>query len=407
MTSRSWTAGTLAGLLLGGAGPAAASLADPSLADLTVPPLAFPLGSAELTVNAAASGALFSRDQPGLATGTKTTDTGASGSFRLMPSLRRDYDSGLALSLEGVVAASDPLSRGRYDGDALERLAGVVRTGLGRLEIGLADGAGYDLAVGGPRVDPAVSLDDSRTGFFRDPASGRAVSEIFALRTQVGASSNYAKFVYASPEIFGVQLGLSFTPSEGKQLPFLNAGPHIAGRQADIWEAALRVSQDVGPVSLSAYLATAQGRGEHKLAGQHGVNDTGFGVRADYPLNDAITLSLGGAYRTSNAHAFNINQSYGGAATRAIQVSGMVSDGTWSAGVEYGNGIAGSAVPGQPRIGLNGVQASLGYRVNASISASTGWQHQIYNRDSGAFFNGSPRLSMDAVFVNLNLKTSE
>jgi hypothetical protein len=368
-------------------------------------PLSFPAGNAEVTVNAAASGALFGPDQPGLG-GARLTDTGASGTFRLMPSLRRDYDSGLALSLEGTVAASSPLSRGRYDGDALERLAAVARTGLGRLEIGLTDGAGYDLAAGGPKVDPAVSLDDPRTGFFRDPASGRAASEIFALRTEVGASSNYAKFVYASPEIFGVQLGLSFTPSEGKQLPFLNAGPQVAGRAADIWEAALHVSQDVGPVSLSAYLATAQGRGEHKLGGQHGVTDTGFGLRADYFVSDTITLSLGGAYRTSNAHAFDINRSYGGAATRAIHVSSMLSDGTWSAGLEYGNGIAG-AVPGQPRIGLNGMQASLGYRINNSISASTGWQHQSYGRDSGTFFNGTPRLSMDAVFLNLNLKTSD
>jgi len=386
--------------MLAGTGPAVAALPD-----MTMAPLSFPAGNAELTVNAAASGALFGPSQPGLG-GAKITDTGASGTFRLMPSLRRDYDSGLALSLEGIVAASDPLSRGRYDGDALERLAAVARTGLGQVEIGLADGAGYDLAVSGPKVDPAVSLDDPRTSLFHDPASGRALSDIFALRTQVGASSNYAKFTYASPEIFGVQLGLSFTPSEGKQLPFLNAGPQVAGRAADIWEAALRVSQDVGPVSLSAYLASAQGRGEHKLAGQHGVNDTGFGLRADYSVNDEITLSLGGAYRTSNAHAFDINRSYGGAATRAIQVSGMVSDGTWSAGLEYGNGIAGAAA-GQPRIGLNGIQASLGYRINASISASTGWQHQSYGRDSGTFFNGGSRLTMDAVFINLNFKTSE
>ena len=383
----------LAGLFA--AGPARADMAD-----WTAAALSFPAGSAELTVNADASGALFGPDQPGV------DGAQASGVLRLKPTLRRDYDSGLALSLEGVVAASDPLSRGRYDGDALERLAAVARTGLGTVQIGLADGAGYDLAVTGPRVDPNVALDDPRTSFFRDPSSGQALADLFAIRTQVGASSNYAKFTYASPEIFGVQLGLSFTPSEGKQLPFMQAGPQVPGRAVNIWEAALRVSQDIGPVSLSAYLATAQGRGEYKLPGQHGVNDTGFGAQADYYLNDTITVSLGGAYRTSNAHAFDINQSFGGTTTRAMQVSGMVSDGTWSAGLEYGNGIAG-AVPGQPRIGLNGLQASLGYKVSSSISASTGWQHQIYQRDSGTFFSGGSRLSMDAVFLNLNLKTSE
>ena len=35
------------------------------------------------------------------------------------------------------------------------------------------------------------------------------------------------------PALFGAQIALSFTPSEGKQLPFMNAGPHLPGRQAD------------------------------------------------------------------------------------------------------------------------------------------------------------------------------
>src|SRR6202020_2781966 len=98
----------------------------------------------------------------------------ASGDVRLMPTLRRDYDSGLGLDLGGTFAAEDPLSRGRYDGDVIERLAGGARTGLGKLEIGITDGAGYDLAVSGPKVDPGVSLDDPRTSFYRDPGTHRA-----------------------------------------------------------------------------------------------------------------------------------------------------------------------------------------------------------------------------------------
>jgi hypothetical protein len=405
MASRMRAQAWLAGLILPGLVLALpdSAVADPS--DWTVAPLAFPAGDAELTINAQASGALFGPDQPGLP-GEKIDGVGTSGLFRLMPTLRRDYDSGLALSLEAIVAASDPLSRGRYDGDALERLAGVVRTGLGTLQIGLADGAGYTLAVTGPKVDPGVSLDDPRTSFFRDPASGRALTGLFPLRAEVGASSNYAKFTYASPEIFGIQLGLSFTPTEGKQLPFMNAGPHVPGRQADIWEAALHVSQDAGPLTITAYGGVAAGRAEHKLAGQHGVSDIGVGLRADYPLSEEYTLSLGGAYRNSNAHAFDVNQSYGGPTTRVVQASGMISNGTWSAGLEYGSGVAG-AVPGRPRVGLNGWEASLGYRVSSSISASTGWQHLSYGRNNGAFFHGNSRLSMDAVFFHLDLKTSQ
>ena len=361
-------------------------------------PLSWPVGDAELRLAATAGGALFTPHQPG--------GTQASGALRLVPEIRRDYDSGLSLGLDGAFAAADPLSRGRYDGDAIERLAATARTGLGRIDIGIADGAGYSLAVTGPKVDAGVSLDDPRTSFFRDPITHRAVTELFALRTEVGASSNYAKLIYTSPSLFGVQLALSFTPSEGKELPFLNAGPHVPGRQADIWEAALRYETDLGPVSLSAYGALAEGRAEHKLPGQEGISDLGAGLKADYPLSDETILSLGGSYRQSNAHGFDVNQAWQAGTTRAGHLSAAVSHGQWIGGLEYGNGVA-DAVAALPRLGLNGMEASLGYRVSDGMNVSTGWQHVSYTRNVGLFFNGAPQLKLDAVYINLNLKTSE
>ena len=76
------------------------------------------------------------------------------------------------------------------------------------------------------------------------------------------------------------------------------------------------------------------------------------------------------------------------------------------AGLEYGNGIA-DAVPGAPRLALNGLEASLGYAVSSSASISTGWQHLAYARSSGVFFNGAPQLKLDAFYLHVNLKTSE
>ena len=71
---------------------------------------------------------------------------------------------------------------------------------------------------------PASALEDPRTSFFRDPRDGRAVTDMFALRTAVGASSNYAKFVYTSPPVRGATLALSFTPTQGKQLAVPECG---------------------------------------------------------------------------------------------------------------------------------------------------------------------------------------
>ena len=381
--------------------PAQAQLLAQALTQPLAPPV-WPVGQAELRLNAETSGALFDARQPG--------DRGvrASGVFLLMPELRRDYDSGLSLRLNGTFAAADPLSRGGYDGDATERLTVSARTGLGQLEAGLTDGAGDALDVGGPKVDLDVSLDDPRTSFYRDPRNGRAVIGMFALRTQAGASSNYAKFVYTSPALFGAQLALSFTPSEGKQLPFLNAGPHVAGRQVEFWEAALRYETELGPLSLTGYGAVAESRGEHKLPGQEGTSDLSFGLRADYPLDEETSLSLGGSWRQSNAYTFDINQTWQPSTTRGQHASAMVTRGDWSAGVEFGNGVAKEvAIAGLPRLGLNGTQASLGYLLSPSLRVSGGWQHLSYGRNSGAFYNGARQLKMDTVFLHMNLRTSE
>ena len=124
---------------------AAIPLATPAhaaLGDWALAPPSFAVGSAELRLNGAANGALFSPHQPGW------RGAQASGAFLFMPQLRRDYDSGLSLALNGTFAAADPLSRGRYDGDVIERLSASARTGLGTLEIGISDGAGESLPPG-------------------------------------------------------------------------------------------------------------------------------------------------------------------------------------------------------------------------------------------------------------------
>ena len=382
-----------------GVGLALVLAASPALAQdgggLTFSPFELPVGDAQLTAGGTASGALFDS--------IPNRQPWASGAAKLTSRLHRDYDSGLSVGLNATMAVHDPLSYGRYGGGFFEKAYGEVRTGLGRLELGQTDGAGYAVATGGPKVDAQVSLEDPQTSFFRDPSTGHAVSDLFALRTEVGASSNYAKFAYVSPALFGAQLALSFTPNQGREvLPFLHAGPRVPGRQADIWEAGLRYTTDFGPVNLTGYGGIAEGRGEHKLSGQEGVSDLAAGLRADYSVDDDLSLSLGGSYRSSNAYAFNPALSYDGATTRALHISASATYDQWIAGFEYGNGVAGSA-GGAPRIDLNGYQASVGYVLNSNWQVTLGWQRLEYGRAGGFFFNGAPRLNMDAGFLHLNL----
>ncbi len=339
----------------------------PARADnLAVAAPSWPLGDAELRLAGDAGGMLFGPQptrlerRPGqrLCAGDAGNPT-------------RDYDSGLSLGLDGVFTAADPLSRGRYDGDVIEKLAAQARTGLGTIAAGITDGAGYALAVTGPKADTDVALEDARTTFFRDPGTHRAVDQMFALRTEVGASSNYAKFVYASPSLFGGAAGfvLHAQRRQGAAVPECRAA--CGGAPGGFLEAAVKYEDELGPVSLAGYAAVSESRAEHKLPGQEGTSDMGFGLRADYPVTEEIALSLGGSFRQSNAYGFDINQSWQAGTTRAGHVSGGVSYNQWNATVEYGTGIT-DAVAALPRLGLNGWEAALGYRVSPSVLVSTG-----------------------------------
>jgi hypothetical protein len=203
-------------------------------------------------------------------------------------------------------------------------------------------------------------------------------------------------------------VALSFTPNQGKEiLPFLHEGPHVAGRQADIWEGAVQYSDEVGPLTVSAYGGAAVARAEHKVAGQEGVSDLGAGLRADYPVNDDLTLSLGGAWRQSNAYAFQIARSYQAATTSVEQISASATYDDWMLGLEYGGGDAGAVTSAAaPHLGFTGYEVVLGYSLSSSIQPSIGWQHLTYDRSSGSFYNGAPRIGLDAVFLHLNLKTT-
>lgn len=372
----------------------ALALPVPAGAEVAAPVL--PVGDAELYLHGSADGALFAARQPG-------GDVFASGIARFSPSLRRMYDSGFSWSLNGTLAASDPLSRGRYDGDVLEKAYAETRLLLTTIRVGMVDGAAANLQVTGPRA--GQGLDDAQTTFYRDPA-GRAVTGIFAPRTALTGSANYAKIAVETPTLFGVTLGFSFTPAEGKNvLPWLAAGPQVNGRQAAIWEGALRYSDDFGPLTMSFYMGGAFGAAERKLPGQQGLSEFGLGARSDYHLDGGLTLSLGTSWRKSNAHAFDNHRAYTGSDTRQTDVSAGASYGDWSAALEYLNGVA-EPVAGLPRLSLNGTQVSLSYAIDPSVAVSAGWQRLGYSRDAGLFFHGSPRLEMSAAFLRFSFTTT-
>ncbi len=219
---------------------AAALLVVPaSAADWTVNPWTAEFDSVSVTVGGTAYGALFAAPKaPG------SSQHWATGAADLNLKLERDYDSGLSLALKSSFeVARDRLSYDNYGGNLVQKVYGVAQTGLGRVEIGMTDGAAYVLSVTGPVVDGVTSFDNTNETYFLDPTTGQAFVKQFGLNSAVESSLNYAKISYYTPRLFGIQLGVSYTPSEGREvIPFLNNGPHHANRQKSIWETAATYS---------------------------------------------------------------------------------------------------------------------------------------------------------------------
>ncbi|MEI9996167.1 MAG: hypothetical protein WDM91_16345 [Rhizomicrobium sp.] len=382
--------GTALGAVL--CSPAAAAWDDWSVAPLT----GF-AGDLAYSVGGQAYGSAFDADQPSGPFG-KVSATGAAA---LKASLQRDYDSGLSLAVKGTFELyHDDLSSDNYGGDLLAKLYGTAQTGLGRIDVGMTDGAAYALAVTGPVVNGEVTIDNPNATFFRDPSTGAAFINVFALNSAVESSLNYAKVSYYTPRLFGVQLAASFTPSEGKDvLPFLNNGPAGPNRQKSLWEGALNYSDSFGPITLQAYAGITVGHGDRKTVGHAGLTDWGAGGEADWDIDDDTKLAVGGAFRQANTYAFDINNALASGATRSLHLSTVLSRGAWSLGGEFGTGNADGAL-GLADLGVHAYEIDAAYAVNANLQLSGGWQKLHYTRDIGTFYNGAPRVEMDAVFLH-------
>ena len=364
--------------------------------DWSLSPLTGSLGDLNYNVGGQVYGSVFDADQPG--TFSKTSGTGAAS---LNTSLQRDYDSGLSLAVKGQFELyHDKLSGDNYGSNFLAKLYGTAQTGLGRIDVGMADGAAYALAIVGPSVNPEVTIDNPNATFFRDPSTGQAFINTFALNSAVESTLNYAKISYYTPRLFGVQIAFSYTPSEGKDvLPFVNNGPNVANRQKSMWEGAINYSDNFGPVTLGVYAGFTVGHGDRKTPGHAGVTDWAVGSEADWDIDDDTKLSVGGAFRQANTYTFDINDALLAGSTQSLHLSAVVTRGSWSLGGEFGNGGADGSL-GVPTIGLHGYLVDAAYAVNSNLQISGGWQKYNYARSSGTFYNGAPRISMDAVFLH-------
>jgi hypothetical protein len=364
-----------------------------------IAPLSTPIGdgwTASLAVNL--SGAAYATHQDG-----GVDRDGVQAFAVLAPGVVKDFADGWQIGAKGsILAYHDHLSGDNYGNDVFELGYLYAQTPYGRIEIGQANGAAYSQSVTAPVVDSPVAINDANVTFFKDPATGGAFNGIWNLRTGVFTSANYSRISYIAPRIGGWQLAVSYTPYQAKGFPpFLDRDHHIPDRATNFLEGSANYTAQWGSWNLQAYTAIGTAHDAARTPGHDDAWDWRAGFEADYSFDDS-KLSVGSAYRISNAYTFNIQQAAAHGETSNIDTSIVYAFGPWIAGVEYETGIA-DGVLGQPTLHQNGWNPSIAYAVNANLQLTLGWQYLHFRQSTGVFYNGKPSIGMDAAYLHANI----
>ncbi len=362
-------------------------------------------GNYDLRLEGFASGSVFTASQdPGpLSAGgfNETSATGlAVGSIRL----QRLYDSGLITGMRvNVLLARDELSSDNYGSDFLQKMYFYVQTGLGRLEIGQQDGAGYTIGFSGPQVDSHISLEDSDSALFRNPINRGPFNNFTEEITSVQASSNASKISYISPSLFGIQVGASYTPNLVKgAVPYLFVNPSNApNTQASIWEFATSYTQRLGEITMGVSAAYARSALRNPSFASGDIYDFALGLQFQADIDD-FEISWGGGYRASSGYGFSTGTVFQGAETERVFLSALASLDSWRFGVEYSNTFM-DAASGVPRFIVTAYQTSIGYELSRNVQITAGWQFYNYERNVGTFYNGNSWINMDGGFLSLGV----
>ena len=357
-------------------------------------------GDLEFRLGGDAGGTLFTaHEDDGPASPGGYDDTGVSGIATTNLRVQRIFDNGMVMGARGyVLLYHDALSSDLYNNDTIEKLYGYVQTGFGRVELGEADGAGYQIGLTGPESVPLVNLEGAGISLFRDPVTGGDFGSLFTHVTAVQSSSNYAKLSYISPRLFGAQIGASFTPHAVRApIPFAGNPEDVANNQDALWEIAASYSDYLGGVAVGVSAAYAHASLRDRTPGHANLTDWAIGSQFAYTIG-AVKLSAGADYRQTNAYLLDVTQALADGGTHLVHVAGAAEWGSWVFGGEY----VFADVTGPTDFGIAGYEASAGYKINDNLQISAGWQWQNWRRDTGLFYNGAPGIDMNAGFLTLN-----
>jgi hypothetical protein len=289
---------------------------------------------------------------------------------------------------------------------------------VGRIQMGLQDGAADILGLGVPSVTRSIRVDNPEVFLLGYPCSASCSSDpqfpgsLFSpngmqLRTDIHGSDEYLKIMYVTPNMGGLHIAVSYAP-DGTRDPSQLFGDDELTEQGDIWDIAANYLQTVGEVDLgfSAGYVTGTNLNNPSPSFYDDLEEWGAAARVGYH-----EWTFGTAFRRTNATGGGpVTQGFGsnvlkGLTTDIWSFGTTWEQGPWMAGVNYVYATAELGF-GEHQQG-SGLQFAGAYTINEDFRVSAGYQHFMYNGPNGAcptdvggiFFNSCDTLDGSVGYI--------
>jgi hypothetical protein len=322
----------------------------------------------------------------GLDEGVLAIDTGLYGSAVLPLDGGGEVGGRVAVDLD-YATNFDSFLNDAGSSDVVEELWLYWEGRLGRVQLGLMDGAADVLGYSVPQVSRSIRADNPEVFLLGYPcrlfcsSDPQRPGSLFSpngmqLRSDIHGSDDYLKIMYATPVMSGFRFAVSFAP-DGTRDPGQLFGDDEVNEQANIWDFAASYVRSFGEVDLG--LSAGYVTGEN-------VNNTFVGFFGDVEeWGGAAKLgyrewTLGAAYRSTNVAG-------GGPIVQGFDSNVFDDEYTdiWSFGLTYERGpwmLGATYIMAEEELLFttaeqegSGLQFAAGYAFNEMIRITGGYQH--------------------------------
>jgi predicted porin len=242
---------------------------------------------------------------------------------------------GVKIELEALTSA-----------DQIDETYVYFESRFGELRIGQDDAASNTLSFGTPTVVPSFSASDANLTIFTQPGASSTNSVPIANPGDFVGDSE--KVIYFSPRIYGLQVGVSYTPDATETGTPRAGQPPLglktnADTQSEVVDIAANYIREFKGVEFGLMGGYAKGRAENRAASVAGRTD-----RTEWGVNGYISFAgvkVGGAYKNDDNGLTGRNDRDAWAAGATYEF------GSWGFGVEYAREtVETGATPGEDEV---------------------------------------------------------